>query len=340
MTTRYVDNDASGADNGTSWTHAYQTIQQAIDNVAAGDIVYCRHSSSSQETLGAALAWDGTSGDETSGMVQFIGCNSSGTNDGTRYVIDGSSQTYTNAADATDFWHLENLEFKQMSGPGFGGTNSPDRFVFINCSFNNNATYGVDCTQLQFGTFYRCTSYENGSDGLNKGAGIELFFCSFHSNTGYGLNAGGTWGTTIMSGCLVYDNGDMGLYQISDGAVIINSVIDGNATGGIKLHGASGDLITHLIGNRITNHNTASDIGVDASGSIIYRGWNYYQDNDSDNVQNAGLVLHIRDDGSNTDVEDQGDTDEGYTDLTGGAEDFNLTSSATSRRTAITIPTT
>ena len=42
MTTRYVDPTASGSNNGTSWTHAWTTMQSAYDTAVAGDQVYCR----------------------------------------------------------------------------------------------------------------------------------------------------------------------------------------------------------------------------------------------------------------------------------------------------------
>lgn len=338
--TYYADFDLGTGDNdGTTAANAWQTMQRAVDGTGgtqptAGDIVYC----TGTDTLAANLDLDGLTGDETSGMVRWIGVSDlTPTNDGTRAVINGAD-TYTCTAATTDFWHFENFEFTQMSGSGIDSATSPDWWVFINCSFNNNNTHGVNGTELQKGFFIRCAFYANGSHGVFKGDLFKYFFCSFHDNTGSGIN--NIFGSSVVTliGCLIYDNGNDGIDGLSDNMVVFNCVINGNTDDGIAAH-VSSSVISVVIGCRITNHSGAGDIGLNANGEIVFHGWNYYEDNDGNNIQNNALALEILNNGSGTDVEDQADTNEGYVSKTDGSEDFNLRSDATSRRTAITIPT-
>ena len=95
--------------------------------------------------------------------------------------------------------------------------------------------------------------------------------------------------------------------------------------------------LTYVIGCRITNHSGAGDIGINAASQILLHGWNYFQDNDGDNIQNDTVSEEITYNGAGTDVEDQADTDSGYIDRD-NPEDYNLRDDATLRRTAISIP--
>ncbi len=329
----------TGNNDGTSVANAFRSMQAAVDEVtlAAGDIVYCVGT----DTLGANLDLDGNSGDETNGMVRFIGVSSIDpvTNDGTRAVIDGNSQTWTCIATATDFWNIENFEFTQMSGAGLGALTSPDIWFFNNCSFNNNSTFGIDSTQIQFSFFFRCTFFLNGSDGVNRGDENSFLFCSFHDNTASGIRC--LNGLFFFIGSLFYDNGDDGIESFGAHSVVLNCVVEANVDNGIDRAISSSAHLAAVIGTRITNHSTAGSIGLNTNGEIMLHGWNYYEDNDGNNIQDAlgnAISIQVQDNGSNTDAEDQADTNEGYTNKTDGSEDFSLRDDATSRRTAIIVP--
>jgi hypothetical protein len=80
MTTYYLDPDASGADDGTSQSDAWSTLQRAIDGTdgtqpAAGDIVQCRHGTGNDESISTVINFDGNAGSQASGFIQFIGVN-------------------------------------------------------------------------------------------------------------------------------------------------------------------------------------------------------------------------------------------------------------------------
>jgi len=336
MTTRYVDPAASGADDGTSWGDAYETIQQAFDAVAAGDLVYCRGT----ETLGSIVDVDFADGDATSGLVRFIGCNAGGTNDGTRFIMDGNSAV-ANCLKITarDYYLMENFEFKNATGAGMYFASSSHSWIFNNCCANNNGSYGffIGGNGLR-NIFIRCASYSNSNDGFFLGASDRVFFSSSHDNTESGFQLGQAAAAMVV-GCLAYDNGNDGMEEVQYPSTIIGSTINGNTDNAITVKTSGTILIPAIIGNRVTNHSGAGDLGIDFSTEVVMHGWNYLEDNDT-NYANTSLAYEILNDGATTNEEDQADTNEGYTSLTDGSEDFNLRSDATLRRTAISIPLT
>ena len=106
-------------------------------------------------------------------------------------------------------------------------------------------------------------------------------------------------------------------------------VIDENDDDGINVNG-----FTVVIGNRITdNGKDTSGYGLNEAGATFdcLYGWNFFDGNDSGATN--GDVLAIPYD-SDTDTNETSGT-EGYTD--GANDDFNLTTSATLRSTAIEL---
>jgi len=93
MTDYYVDATASGANDGSSQSDAWESVQEAIDSTnnagkpAAGDRVLLRHTASPDEQPTAAIDVDGTTGTEKA-FIQWIGVNSSWVEDGTKYELD------------------------------------------------------------------------------------------------------------------------------------------------------------------------------------------------------------------------------------------------------------
>jgi len=146
MATYYVDPDAGGDDNGTDWTNAWTTLQRAIDGdgvggtqPAAGDTVYCRGT----ETLDAACDVDGNSGTVNTGFIKYVGCNASGSVDGTRYVMD-ATDTYVSCLDTFSASHIwfENFQFTQATDDGVDLSGGGDNLVFVNCVSDNHGGAG------------------------------------------------------------------------------------------------------------------------------------------------------------------------------------------------------
>ena len=86
MALRYVDPAAVGANNGTSWADAWTDFQDAVDNWAAGDTIYCRGT----QILAAQIDVDGADGIATN-PIKIIGMNASGVDDGTYFTLDGNA---------------------------------------------------------------------------------------------------------------------------------------------------------------------------------------------------------------------------------------------------------
>jgi len=273
-------------------------------------------------------------------MIRFIGVEGLNGNNGVRFVLDGNSAV-ANCLKCTgiNYIHLENFEVKNATSTGIEVSPANClKWAFVNCSAHNNGGHGINGDRFKDAPIYiRTTCYSNSADGLNRPIFPRILFCSFHDNTGDGFDATST--NAWITGSLFYDNGDKGIENVNSESVVFNCVVNRNTAIGFNVIDTVGPRLTVAIGNRITNHSGAGDIGLDCGNGIVYHGWNYYEDNDGNNLQNASLAVEILNDGAATDAEDQADTNEGYTDKTDGAEDFNLRSDATNRRLAITIPT-
>jgi len=341
MALHYVDPAAGGDNDGSSWINAWTNIQSAFDDCVAGDICYCRGTQTFADATQIDI--DTNSGTNAEGHIKFIGCNASGNVDGTRFVLDVNSKDCHGLvlANGVDMVWLENIEVKNCGGTVKDGftktdTGSSQGCVFINCSSHNNSRYGFGGAGYISQDFYiRCTAYLN-SAGFSS-AGTRLIFCSSHDNTGIGIS----FSSGLIYGCIVYGNGDDGIYSNLSN-VILNTVIDSNTDNGIELVSGTSLFPALILGCRITNHSGAGDIGLNAASENLITGWCYFEDNDGDNIQNATLHTQIQVNGSNTNMEDLANTNEGYVSKTDGSEDYTTAYTDAGdpdlRRTAITIP--
>jgi len=330
MTTRYVDPAAAGADDGTSWTDAWTTLQSAADTAVAGDVVYCRGT----ETLSAAIDFDTNSGSAASGFIKFIGCNAGGSVDGTRFVLDGNSAA-TNcillAAQKYIWW--ENLELKNATGAGWDATNANwGCCAFVNCYSHDNSGRGFDAYFCNDGVvFIRCRAIDNGSDGFfdTYYSTTRFALCYSAGNSGAGFAVEGGVAGQLFVGCVCHNNTDKGI-DAEGGINAIHCVLDENGADGIIQD--TNDYLGLVLGCRITgNGDAAGEYGLDVSAGRVLYGWNFLVNNNSGAAN--GYVDAIPDD-ADADTNETSGT-EGYTD--GANDDFNLTDSATLRSTAIEL---
>ena len=70
MATIYVDSNAGGAADGTSWTDAYTTLQAGMDAWTTGDVIWMAHNHSESGSGAISLAYD-TNSEETNPMVVY-----------------------------------------------------------------------------------------------------------------------------------------------------------------------------------------------------------------------------------------------------------------------------
>jgi len=336
MADAYIHSTGTGTSPYDTWEKAANNatqVQAVLDAAVAGETIHA----AGTITLAAQLDIDLHEGDITSGFIKFIGYNASHVNDGTRFILDGNNAA-TNVIYNTsmDFWWFENIECKNSNaGDGFSGSGASS-CMFLNCCAHNCDVYGFDDNAYARTSFIRCVSYSNTLDGFGTGGAYSKYlFCRSRDNGGSGFRARyAAYGVYI--GCISDHNGDDGFNDVIDSALIFNCVADDNTDDGIALRTPL-IYLQWVIGCRITNHDGVGDIGLNANSQFLAHGWNYYQNNDGANIQNASIAYEIPYNGAGTDAEDQGDTESGYVDED-DPEDYNLTDAATSRRTGIQIP--
>jgi hypothetical protein len=351
--TYWVDADspseASPYDTQAKAAHTLATIL-AIPP-AAGDTIYCCAGASVGETIGAELDV-ASSGSNSGGFIKLIGCNPSGTNDGTRYIIDGGAAGI-NIFDFAgyDYWWLENIQV-QNTGAGtkhgfYNSTGTSVYCVYINCRATSCTKAGFHNSVGNNSIFYRCLS-DNNYNGFGYGEGAFgarlMLLCAAHSNTNMGFYY--STGTTYV-GCISHGNTEEGYGSLLSGHVLINCVADSNADNGIDF-AASSDGINLIFGCRITNAPDAGDYGLDANAEPVLIGYNYFEQVSGTNINTTttadDLIYTISEPGGTTDSNRYGtedDTNQGYAAAVGShnfATGYTDATDPTLRRTAITIP--
>lgn len=332
MSTYYVDPAATGSDNGTSWANAWTTLQKAVDGTGgtqpvAGDVVLCRGS----ETISAQIDFDGNSGDTTSGVIRYVGVNSSGTNDGTRYVIDANSAGIVGVNMNSNRISIENIEIKNATiGVNYGTYTGKSNGHFVNI-------YVHDCTGSGF------------QAGSNTGYQNRYVKCFSESNS-YGFNMGGTFIGCIAKNCTNYGfvndfynqfyaqyfqcaaiSCGTGFRAKRDDLKYFGCIAHGNTSYGFESTYSNGNAI--YSGCRATSNGT----GFSLKGIELLAGC--YMPDTGQDLANTTKLSGIYSDtivaGASTNNFAGTDTDGGYVDSSTG--DFNLAETASLRRLEINI---
>ncbi len=237
----FVDSTASGANNGTSWTDAYTSLNTALlaANIAPGDQVLVSGTFNETVTV-AELSTRPTpnviQGDDKSGGA--------GAGNFALFTIDGQS-TRTNCittALTSDLAYVF-LYMRCTGATGIGAdfTVDADSITFKNCQFDNN-----------------------GSDGVVTGLNVHWVECDASSNTGNGIKGGGdNW----IVGCKVHSNGGHGVDIVYGG--VLNSEFFSNNTAAIHFNAT---LVSVASGNTIDGDGKDTTIGIhqDHTGSDTF----------------------------------------------------------------------
>jgi len=332
MTTHYVDPDASGGDDGTSWADAWESIQSAFDAATAGDLVYCRGT----ETLAASIDVDTASGDAPAGdPIRYVGCNSDGDVDGTKFVLDGDdAATCCLVIDDQDGYIIENFEFKNAVGANVYMSNTDDVYYwsFLNCDSHDAGHAGWYCYHtpkyMHYCLWYGCRGYDNGNAGFMgaKYSTLEHITAIGNASNGIQLMAG-----SQLRDYISHNNVGHGVYTNGNGIVVSDGVSDGN-TEGSGIHANGG--ITLCLRNRLTNNTaTGEAYGLSTDTAMVFDLWNFYNNNKSAATLETGLIISSFK-GTATAL-DTDDGTEGYEDRT--ADKFELQPGAAGRLVEVVL---
>lgn len=326
MATYYVDPAATGRNSG-SLTDPWTSLQSAADTAVAGDVVLCR----GVQTLTTAITFSKNSGNITFGFIKYIGCNSSWENDGTLFELDGNNSSANGVyINGLAYLYFENIHVRRCTSIGFNHANSFwMHSVFNNCKASNNGSHGFslyyDGSRGECNYYFKCTSSNNGGSGFYRPYRLTfLILCRAENNASYGVEIEQGTVSSVVFGCLVANNAH-GI--ISRGGFIMANTVDGSTSGvGIDVI-STGQVPAFIFGNRVTNN---AGWGMSAQHLHLF-GWNFVNGNTAGQITGNGYVELDAGVDSNLTSGTQG-----YVDRANG--DYNLTSDAALRRTAITLP--
>ena len=180
VTLKFVDSGASGADDGTSWADAWETIAQA-NNVAAGTTVLVKGGTTYTAEDGASDAVLNSSANGTiTAPVIYQGDDASGgagVGNPAYFTLDANSAL---AYACIPVAHT----------------------IYRHCKFTGGTSAGCYSTSQDFVSFYDCWAYSNSSTGVRTDNNSIAVGCKFFT-TGQGLRMDND---VIVIGCEFYNN--------------------------------------------------------------------------------------------------------------------------------------
>ena len=263
--------------------------------------------------------------------INFIGTNSSWTNDGTLFKLDGNGDATNCITGSVKHISVQNFDLDDATGHGFTTSGEPWYWVWLHGITHNHGSGGLCLYHHNASRLILTQAYSNGSDGFQEADDtVQWFFCVAHDNTESGFNTDNyNHIANMWYGCLSYSNTEYGFERLGAYSVAINCVAHDNGKSGITVKDPNPGTI---LGCRITSNGTeAGDwYGIDGWIYNPLYGWNYITGNDLGPT--TGTVTAIVSGGVDTNLEAGTD---GYTNA--GADDYNLAASATLRNTAIEL---
>ncbi|MBN1924590.1 MAG: hypothetical protein JW798_02035 [Prolixibacteraceae bacterium] len=285
--TIFVDCNATGANNGTSWANAYTNLQTALGTATTGDQVW----------IAAGTYKPGTTRDSYFSMIEGV------------KIYGGFAGTETAVNQRTDFnvgranetilsGDLNGDDLITGSGATLSITNNEENCYHVICNNDNGLTSAalLDGVTITRGNAnIPGTGYESAGGGMyNVSSSPTLNNVTFSGNSAYyGGGMGNSWvsspalNNVIFSGNLSHTNGG-GIYNESSSPILNNVTISGNSAGayggGMCIQSYSPTLNNCIVwGNSATSG--GNEIFIDGGATTL----NYTcYSNDTNDILNAG----------------------------------------------------
>jgi hypothetical protein len=266
----YVDEDASGFNNGTSWDDAYNYLQDAFTGarssgatviaiwVAAGiykpvwdtgdDDSYKNESFELVENVGVFGHFGGVGTYETSTSQRNFA------DDNNETILEG--QIGQNNSDAVyDIITADGIgdaivDGFTIQGSYFGSgiyLNSSDASI-VNCKLKENLNYGIECYNFSHPDIHNCTFIDNSTYGLYADSGCrpEVSNCVFDGND---MTSGGIYmltnTNTLVDDCVFKDHTSKGIYGSGGKLTVTDSNFENNNLYGLGLSNVMDLTITN-----------------------------------------------------------------------------------------------
>ena len=277
----FVDQDASGANNGSSWSDAYTSLQPALDAATNGDTIWMaagtykpsvdnsgNPSPADERTktfqlIEGVLVFGGFAGTETMLIERDLTTNKTILSGDIGTVDDVSDNCYNVLLGAKKMV-LNGLIVEKGNASSSGGglyiASGLDSILIEHCDFRDNNADGsggaihfngnsTTDIHINHTVFYNNSSNEGGAIRATTST-VNLRYCTFIDNTG-----------TTMGGGIMYWGDEAGSPEIVNCSFIRNISADGGA-----LHGRAAGI--HLqVKNCLFYDNTGEDIGLTNSAT-------------------------------------------------------------------------
>ncbi|MGH1436911.1 MAG: right-handed parallel beta-helix repeat-containing protein, partial [Lewinella sp.] len=213
----YVNDDATGNNDGSSWTDAFTDLQDALTStcpginqiwVAEGTYVPGTNQADQFEMKDGVDIYGGFPG--SPGQEGDFGVRDWVTNVSTLSGEIGTAGLGDNCTNVI-----------------IGATAVLDGFTIRDANADGMSVYFVSPT------IANCVFTENGSDGIDGGAGMEVTNCAFTNNVENGLNTYGD--ESIYTNCTFFGNGNVGTaFSSGSNPTLVNCTYSGNNAGGLS----------------------------------------------------------------------------------------------------------
>ena len=260
LNTIYVDASATGNNDGSSWIHAYNYLQDALaaasvptvilvaEGIYKPDQTTANPNGSGLRTAtfqlisgvaiyggfpaGGCSSWDERDIDayETilSGDIGTPDVNS----DNSYHVVTGSG-TDANAL-LNGFTITRGRANGPSDGTGAGMYTWQGSFTIANCTFIHNFAQssggGMANFYLSYPTLTNCTFIDNSSGMYNRDTSATISNCTYTRNRTYGI--GNNYASPKITNCMFSDNPDRGMWNAFARPVVVNSIFTGNTGNG------------------------------------------------------------------------------------------------------------